>query len=1416
MATDKDKRGEIYKLLLSLLLARQGSTPIALLDQDYYEMEGQRIPWRKFGHTDLVDFLRSAPQHFLIESYNGGHYVRGIASDKSKHVSSLVARQKSKTLPFRTQRTRRPIMTRYIPPHRPRGKVPPTYLHQLVQHIKNNPDGVSMHHIKEEVQKDLPSMTITAQDLRVQLYELSHQLRIDGEIIYPVQANDTSQDVRSYNQPPLMPELQNASSLVKMCAGGDEESDCAEDFADEENFIPAGCISNNYSKPSRVHERLAANFALDAQSSEQNAKFYYDNNDDINACFPVKNDSINMETMTDSESVGISALISQRTRSRLKQLVEKHPQGIWCADLPDMFLKEYNVSLNYIDLGFTSVREYASYLPDIFHMTQENTKDDFLLYNADKKPMIPEETFQPNFAEGEASSREQHDDYYGVRAQLDDNDDLPIPADVSPDITKRFAPDNVMNYNDSVDCILVTNLLAKKKLLKAYVIEVFNPSFFWIQLWENKKVFENFMRELNDFYKYNSDVYSIPKVALKRGLNCACVYANMWHRCIIKSVKPDYRVTVLFYDFGTLKTYAPEDVYYLHKRFSLLPAQAIPCGLYNIRPIVGDRWRKSVNNQFIDRIDGHNGLLGVSIKSIDALNNSMLVVLTDINEDGETDINEWLVKENLAKHGKMGDAVDMASLMKYVNNNFNQLPSYCFAEENPDRCQATSTEEMHAVPLISPKETLRDNNTQTPLVRCSVRPPPGFAPLGEQSDLVEKSTNFCNGPSENTLAFGNTEATTNPFLYDQQPDIISNEVAKSLFAQIWEENLHLQLKLTKMFGEMLEYTPLSRIVFDNHMKVQRQLNKIMKSFEKAMTLNNEQFLKSPFNPTKETTPNDVGSAQRAPISSTSEVFKNQSVASYANTLSNLFNVDAQTRWSQSDQISLHVQVPPTTAVSTTTSSTFNNYQLSADSLFSSQESDNVSPTQLTNSSLSNSDRASLDFLGYKNTEYAGVIKETNPFKLYMTGNTEMPTTPESQQTATSYDSDSGYLSVQNLQNHISNIATSNVGANFRAMNNDFASAGHVNVNGKENYSSRIVYEAGPVMYNTQKQQANTDAWQSTCNNNLNVPQNVSANLGRDGTELLPSSVNSVAALHLKQNDILRNDESYATRPPIDCMPQDSSSIINEELNYYQQGQANIPRPVSARAWRQVEIPEHWISSKFQNKVRLQDCKENCTAGTQLTPVNSSLMPFQDWNYNIRQSAFPNMKGTIDPHAFNNNNKEKLMDANVYPWNILYNPISNIGSIFLFQKIESIESISFIFHVDREGWMLVNEFMETFTKFKSCTKFIAALEAINIKIAFKEIERTKYPVQFSQLDSFPLNGVSRDSEKRISVITLISLHNVLSVLLKLKIISREEVDVVLNRNEFHDDSILRKIWTLLFTYREFKRRIEQYVNCRIHI
>ncbi|XP_018055254.1 PREDICTED: uncharacterized protein LOC108691835 isoform X1 [Atta colombica] len=674
---------EVRTLLLSLLISRKDATPVVVLERDYYNMEKNRIPYREFGCNNLVQFLQSMPEHFIVEEANGGHYVRGIA-DKSKHVSSLVSRQRNSS--NKNLRTRYPsrqatTFNRRNQHARIPIRIPNSTLIDLVDHIKTHPNGMSLQNALLYVQAKIQYVPISYQDLRAQLREVTHQLCIDGNMIYAIQNGLQNNVVQQpSNQQPLVEESSMQLWINESKLPGDSISPPTqqteypageEDFEldyfndEDEDYFVLPCSKNNIDncqKYPKTSEMLATNLAQHVQS-EQTDMFNYSKNPDNNEIFEslMMNNNY-MEMRATEYPQDKSEIVSDRIKARLEKLLQKYPDGIWCAELPDLYLKEYKVHLNYNNLGFTSVREFTSYLPKIFYMTQVNKTDDFKLYSANKRPVVPKAE------SNETSYDHQYDEHRTVEYNNSDND--PIPSEISSSITKKFAPEGVMNYGDDVDKILVTDLKRTKKFLETYVVEVFHPNFFWIHLRENKKRFNKMMDELQNFYILNKDKYIIAKVALKKDLNCACVFDGNWHRGIIKSVKPDFRVTVFFYDFGTVKAYAPEDIYYLHLKFSGLPAQAIPCGLYNVKPNVGDRWKRSVYEQFYDKVN--ETLLAATIITIDPPNNSMLIVLTDTSEEEDVCINNWLVKEKLAQFGKTVRINDIKNFMMF---DFNSAPS---------------------------------------------------------------------------------------------------------------------------------------------------------------------------------------------------------------------------------------------------------------------------------------------------------------------------------------------------------------------------------------------------------------------------------------------------------------------------------------------------------------------------------------------------------------------------------------------------------------------------------------------------------------------------------------------------------------------------------------------------------------------
>lgn len=382
---DDSERDEVRTIISSLLVSQKNAITISLLDREYYKEEGTHIPWRKFGYAHLLEFLESMPQYFKIEQKHGSHYIRGIPSEKSGHVSSLVARQKTPKNNTPYKHYKPSYYTPYM--QRPKNRISAEDLNALVMYINDNPNGISIQMALLMIQKKVPHITISMNDLLEQLYELSHQLYINGEVIRPLRING-NHDFRKTNfQSPLVSGSHNTQSPQVIY-----------DVAGNESDEPTNL--SNYSKS---FNELLPNF-IPNLTANHNELLNCNNDDDGYGA--VGGDEASVKTDD------LSQLINKRMKSRLEQLIQKEPHGIWCAELPDKYLKEYKVPLNYTDLGFNSVREFVSYLPDICYTVQKYPNGDFKLYstNRNTNELKSRRTDEAN---------EQYDSY--------DDKNLPVP-----------------------------------------------------------------------------------------------------------------------------------------------------------------------------------------------------------------------------------------------------------------------------------------------------------------------------------------------------------------------------------------------------------------------------------------------------------------------------------------------------------------------------------------------------------------------------------------------------------------------------------------------------------------------------------------------------------------------------------------------------------------------------------------------------------------------------------------------------------------------------------------------------------------------------------------------------------------------------------------------------------------------------
>nr|XP_023021210.1 tudor domain-containing protein 7A [Leptinotarsa decemlineata] len=87
----------IKKYITSLLTSTPLSVTMQQLNRDYRDTIGEPIPYQKFGFNSLEHFLRSIPEIVQIRGSGPCAEVIPVESEKSSHVMELVSNQKRST-----------------------------------------------------------------------------------------------------------------------------------------------------------------------------------------------------------------------------------------------------------------------------------------------------------------------------------------------------------------------------------------------------------------------------------------------------------------------------------------------------------------------------------------------------------------------------------------------------------------------------------------------------------------------------------------------------------------------------------------------------------------------------------------------------------------------------------------------------------------------------------------------------------------------------------------------------------------------------------------------------------------------------------------------------------------------------------------------------------------------------------------------------------------------------------------------------------------------------------------------------------------------------------------------------------------------------------------------------------------------
>lgn len=130
-----DRLTEVKKLVRSILIPQKNGYSISQLSEDYVELEGSAIPFQNFGHSSLVEFLKSIDD--TVKFFADRLYP--VSSETTAHIEKMVQEQrdggpgrkpKRQSIPHQPLNSKREDPNRVFQSHAPRSReqVPRKYI----------------------------------------------------------------------------------------------------------------------------------------------------------------------------------------------------------------------------------------------------------------------------------------------------------------------------------------------------------------------------------------------------------------------------------------------------------------------------------------------------------------------------------------------------------------------------------------------------------------------------------------------------------------------------------------------------------------------------------------------------------------------------------------------------------------------------------------------------------------------------------------------------------------------------------------------------------------------------------------------------------------------------------------------------------------------------------------------------------------------------------------------------------------------------------------------------------------------------------------------------------------------------------------------------------------------------------------
>ncbi|XP_051158604.1 uncharacterized protein LOC127279982 isoform X2 [Leptopilina boulardi] len=1466
----QERREQVESIIRAILIAHKEDVTIQQLRSDYLEYEGEDIPYREFNYNSLIDFLESLTNVVKFITKFNQKYMKAVDTERTRHLSALVAGQKKKRKPIRkSKRTFRGgyvqgfcglhstrwnsgsfqsshssrFNNSYSSPSRINNTSSTAsrfdYSYSSPSRV-NNSSASRLENSSASLNVDKQVPVMSENNCQTELKEPSVVQYFTGEdcteknYLSDYDDYDDNDDFSYISISSPSPEFEQKTSgkpLIRFVEQSCEkfnkekkntglssdafENDVQCSMNHKEKYSPnklnssyqniqENCHEQKYSKLNSSNQNIQENcheqkyspnkLNSSKQNIEENChkesmnheKYYSDDiyNNEA-SCNGINSNGYDIQDENYIEFNESNIEINPRVKDRLRIIIRNHPNGIWCADLPKIYHQESGLNLEYEELGFTSVVAFASQLTDIFHCVRPKPKGDYKLYNVQKP--LPDINNQEINNRSQYSSAEQYRIYVG-------DDPEAIPSRLDPSVTDRLFPDGVMLLNERVGQIFVSELCVEKDYEEVILSEVFNPSFFWIQLRKRQPKFKKFMSQLHEFYQDEYYKYLIPVIILDKGLNVACVYAKKWHRGIIKAVLPDGSSLVHFYDYGTIKSYKPKSLYYLHRRFSNLPAQAIPCGLYNVRPFNSDKWHMGITWKFIENTSCP---LIAQIVVRNEEENSALITLTDTQKDDDFHLNDWLIDAKFAVHGQMN--IDFKNLSDYEES---KLPKkYDFPDEE-------------LLSFIKSQESKEVNST---------RPPPGFQSL---HSITEESTKSNDPVNNNNNSVGNDLSQLEQQFMNMYIKIQSqmNPEASTALAQRIVNNLSNSHDSSIIVSKILDKNDClnstqQQVVSKFPISVEELFRQVPKFNENIENQENiQKLLKEPKNSRQNSTTNNHNDLENREIlnykekliKELSDYLKPEYQNLQPENLEFLKNLNKEINQRESlkkNSILLNSQTPEKIETNPFKTAEFNK-KISTNPFLNDFNSTN-SPKQIKSSRIN-----LKDFLDNPYDSMTNINETKNEY---------LNKSIDSCQS----NSDIFLFSDKKDENKNSNFPNKTESIPI----NNFSPVIDLCTN-QVNSGAKIFYESGPIMYNQNGTDEKTDNLEK--NNWKTIPSietsGTSESVMKTGFSFKinkpknPSErANCQNKMKISFEKARQNISNIGNNIPNPLIEKKNSSTlpINVAVNQnYQKSSTEIdllsaatfPLPSSTESSR-APTPVFVKENKF-NEMPIRNSNNKLSNDTSRDKGNN--IPNGNLSDNLQKIISHNTNPFVGDQNYVNFSSKSIINDKLPANAEMINPLTIPSDLNVDTNFKPLEKSSvcytypittkkmrlIVLNVDDEGWLISDEFVEAFTNLNGPSIMLRALNMVNVQIPFKTVDRYSHPLLLADLDITPLNVIRNVENKIVRPVHLTPLKLAPKILSSLNIINRFELHLIIHENKLSTNTVINDIIKLISSYKTY--------------